>query len=317
MISPVQIYPGRFPSWHNGARPGRALAIGLLLAVASSCSPIAAPPLPTLPLPVDSTPTPPPSPEVMPTASPTIDCSAMPGRLADGVYHSLILHADMPFRVYLPPCYGAAHAEYPALYLLHGTPLASSDWESMGVADLANQAIQKSEWPAFIMIMPHVPDSIYSNTDGGPNSYEAELVDGLVSFVDLAYQTDPRPQARALAGISRGGVWALEIGLRNPDIFSLVAAISPSLAVNNPRPAYDPLAIARNLANPPRLLLMAGDHDWARDGTEQLDQLLTARGVPHQYVVFPGGHEQSAWQASLKPLIASLVSGWQLNNNGR
>jgi enterochelin esterase-like enzyme len=246
----------------------------------------------------------------MPTATSTVDCMTTPGQLTGGVYHSLILHEDMPFRVYLPPCYSAANKAYPTLYLLHGTPLASSDWESMGVADLANEAIRKSEWPAFIMIMPHVPDSMYTNTDGGPNSYEAELVDGLVSFIDLEYRTDPRPQARALAGISRGGVWALEIGLRNPDVFSTVAAVSPSLAVNNPRPAYDPLAIARNPVNPPRLLLLAGDQDWARDATEQLDQLLTARGIPHQYVVFPGKHEEAAWQASLKPLIVSLISGW-------
>jgi enterochelin esterase-like enzyme len=310
MIFPVLTYLERLPSWHLGGRLGRALAMGLLMVLASGCSPIAALPLPTLSSPGDSTPTPPPSPEVVPTASPTVDCSTMPGRLADGVYRSLILREDMPFRVYLPPCYDNSHAAYPALYLLHGTPSDSSDWERMGVADLASEAIDKSEWPAFIMVMPHVPDSMYSNTDGGPNSYEAELVDGLVSFVDLAYRTDPRPQARALAGISRGGVWALEIGLRNPDVFSTVAAVSPSLAVNNPRPAYDPLAIARNLVNPPRLLLMAGDHDWARDATEQLDQLLTARDVPHQYVVFPGKHEESAWQASLKLLLASLVSGW-------
>lgn len=234
----------------------------------------------------------------------------MPGQIANGAYHSLILNEDIPFRVYLPPCYDETGAAYPVLYLLHGTPLASSDWERMGVADLATSEIQRADWPAFIMIMPHAPDPMYTNTDGGPNSFEAEVVDGLVSYVDLTYRTDPRPQARALAGISRGGVWALEIGLRNPDVFSAVAAVSPALSVNNPRPAYDPLAIARNMAKAPRLFLLAGDHDWAREGTEQMDQVLSAGGIAHDYLVFPGMHELAAWQASLKPLLASLVSAW-------
>ncbi len=310
MISLVSGYQGRFPSWRYRRGPARVVTVGLVLALASGCSQIPATSLPDLPLPLNSTRTPAPTLELMLTATPTVDCARMSGHIADGAYRSLILNEDIPFRIYLPPCYDETGASYPVLYLLHGTPLASSDWEQMGVAEMATDAIQRGEWPAFIIIMPQAPASMYANTDGGPNSFEAELVDGLVSYVDLAYHTDPRPQARALAGISRGGVWALEIGLRNPDVFSSVAAVSPALAVNNPRPAYDPLALARNLATAPRLFLLAGDHDWARDGTEQLDQVLTAGGIPHEYVIFPGKHELSAWQASLKPLLASLVSGW-------
>lgn len=310
MIPPVYGHPGRFASWHCRQGPVQALGIGLVMAIATGCGRVPATPLPTPPLLASATPAPVPSPKVLPTATPTVDCAGMSGRIADGAYNSLILDQDIPFRIYLPPCYDEMGEAYPVLYLLHGTPLASSDWERMGVAELATAEIQKGEWPAFIMVMPHAPASMYTNTDGGPNSFEAELVEGLVSHIDLTYRTDPRPQARVLAGISRGGVWALEIGMRNPDVFSWVAAVSPALAVNNARPPYDPLVIARSLAHAPHLFLLAGDHDWARQGTEQMDQVLTAGGIPHEYVVFPGMHELAAWEASLKPLLTSLVSGW-------
>ena len=91
------------------------------------------------------------------------------------------------------------------LYLLHGYPYDETEWATLGLDLTVAGSVLSGEWPPFLVVMPRVPDPLYRSTDGGPGSYEEEMVDGLVSFIDLTFQTDPRPERRAIAGISRGG----------------------------------------------------------------------------------------------------------------
>lgn len=214
-------------------------------------------------------------------------------------------------RVFVPPCHGLLDESYPVLYLLHGYPYNETEWATLGLDLLVASAILDGEWAPFLVVMPRVPDPLFRSTDGGPGSYEAELVDGLVSFIDLTYRTDPRPERRAIAGISRGGVWSLEIGLNNPDVFHAVGAISPALALNSARPAYDPgFIVRRGEPLPPRIYLLAGEGDWAREATQDFDQLLSGLEIAHEYVVYPGGHDDASWAPHLKPMIAYLIGAW-------
>jgi enterochelin esterase-like enzyme len=50
------------------------------------------------------------------------------------------------------------------------------------------------------------------NTSGGPGTYEPQIVDELVPLIDPHLPTDAQRKTRAIGGISRGGVWSLEIG---------------------------------------------------------------------------------------------------------
>jgi enterochelin esterase-like enzyme len=289
----------------------RALAalICLLALAQSACgvTPLAPTPgiAPTPNSPLSYTETP------IPAPTPTSDCRALPGRVDSITYPSLLLEEPIPVRVYVPPCHEETEQAFPTLYLLHGYPYDETEWGALGLDLLVAGAVMSGEWPPFLVVMPRVPDPLFRSTDGGPYSYEAELTEGLVSFIDLTYHSDPRPDRRAIAGISRGGVWSLEIGLNNPDVFAAVAAISPALQLNSARKEYDPIYIVRRGEPlPSRIYLLAGDGDWAREATQDFALLLEGLGVAHEYVVYEGGHDDPSWAPALKPMIAYLIEDW-------
>jgi enterochelin esterase-like enzyme len=215
-------------------------------------------------------------------------------------------------RVYLPACYDRVPDRYPVVILLHGWPFTESHWEDLGVVKVVDQGILEEGWHPFIMAMPLQPEPLFTHTDGGADSYEAELVQGLLPYVEKTFRTARDPAARAIAGISRGGVWALEIGFRNPQVFGEVAALSPALAVNYARPAYDPLEIAESgsATLPARIFLGAGDVDWARQETLALGDALTASGGAPDLQIVSGDHVSATWQALMPAMFRYLTAPW-------
>jgi hypothetical protein len=229
--------------------------------------------------------TPPSSSTPAPSATSTepANCRS-PGRVVNGTYPGVVLQEPIPYRVYLPPCYDPGFGPYPTLYALHGKPFDDSHWDDLGLDEAAEAGIVAGNWPPFLIVMPYVPEPLLSNTDGGPGSYEQELLEGLIPYIESGYASDPRPASRAVTGISRGGVWALEAGLLHPEVFGSVAALSPALAVNQPRPSIIP---DRLRPRTPPAAPGAGETDWpgatngSRDPGEGGTEVIT--------LIVPGG----------------------------
>jgi len=229
-------------------------------------------------------------------------CDQATGEIEAGSYPAVAVPGELPYLIYLPPCYPELGQSYPAVYLLHGYPYDERHWLELGAEQVANQGLDEQNWQPFLMVMPLQPEPLFRNSDGGPGSYETELLDGIVAYVDKTYQSDP--SRRGLAGVSRGGVWALEIGFRNPSAFVAVAALSPALAVNSARPPYDPFEIVRSADSlPPLLLLLAGDQDWAAPETERLSDALEAEGFEHSYLVVSGDHNDPTWAGAMSSTL--------------
>ena len=256
-------------------------------------------------------PSPTPEPSRTPTPTPVV-CNEASGRLIAMSYPGAILSRDIPLEVYLPPCYNAAVEDYPSVILLHGKPFSQADWDDLGADELVDEGIRQGIWPPFILVIPVQPEPLFSETDGGPGSYETELMQGLLPYVETTFRTRRSTADRAIAGISRGGVWALEIAFRNPDAFGEVAALSPALALNYARPAYNPLDIARLGAQaiPPRIYLGAGETDWARLKTVDLAEALEAHGEAPVFESVVGGHESVTWQALMPGMFEYLTAAW-------
>ena len=68
----------------------------------------------------------------------------------------------------------------------------------------------------------------------------------------------------------------------------------------------DPVALAGAVdpARAPRLWLDAGDADPWAPRAAALHALLVARGVPHDYRVWPGGHEGAYWRGHVADYLA-------------
>jgi enterochelin esterase-like enzyme len=244
----------------------------------------------------------------VPTIESTPECLDDSGEWLDFPYLGTAVEGEVSTTVYLPPCYDVRSTRYPVAYFLHGKPYTEDQWLDLGLAELVEKGTQAGTLPAMILVLARQPEPLFSGSDGGPDSYEMEFLEGLMASTDQAFRTEPSPDRRAIVGISRGGVWALEIALRNPDRIGAVAALSPALAVNAARPAYDPPRLASTApALPARLMLGAGDTDWARRATEELAAVLQTRGAAIGLIIVPGGHTDPTWESML-PAVLDFLS---------
>ncbi|NLE99419.1 MAG: esterase family protein [Anaerolineales bacterium] len=241
------------------------------------------------------------------TETPNVPAS----RIEEHSYASSVTGVEERYLIYLPPAYDASEQRYPVLYLFHGWPIASSNWDLMGADEVANQAIITGQLPPFIIVMPLSTEGLFVWTSGGASSFEAQVINDLVPHIDATYRTWATREGRALGGISRGGVWSLEIAFMHPDLFGVVAAHSPALSVNLAPPAYDPFYLrTRPGVETLRIYLDAGDQDWAIRGTEQLHLKLEEQGIVHTYVVHEGRHHSSLWSAHMGEYLAFHAGGW-------
>jgi S-formylglutathione hydrolase FrmB len=152
--------------------------------------------------------------------------------------------ADRDVSVYLPPSYAKEKGRrYPVLYLLHGFTDSDDRWFGLrqhfiNVPLTADKAFAAGV-PEMIIVMPNAftkfHGSMYSNsvTTG---DWEAFIAQDLVSFVDGHYRTIPDRASRGLAGHSMGGYGTVRLGLKSPEVFSNLYALSPCCMAPNMNP---------------------------------------------------------------------------------
>ncbi len=246
----------------------------------------------------------------IPTEPPDHICMENSVRLEHISYPGRVSPDLVPVIIYLPPCYDDLDRRFPVLYLLHGQPQGENHWQILGVEAALEDAYGDGTLPPFLVVMPRQPEPLFSSTDGGPGSYEDEFINGLVPFIDRTYRTIAQGDSRGLAGVSRGGVWALEIGFRNVDIIQRVGALSPALNVNYARPEHDPFSLILLGELPSTIFLMSGDADSAFEKTLELSEALHKADIEHEYVLASGNHESITWRAILPELLHYLADDW-------
>ncbi len=64
---------------------------------------------------------------------------------------------------------------------------------------------------------------------GQTNNWEDYIVNDVIGQVDKRYRTEPRREARAIAGLSMGGFGAYSIGLRHSELFISIGSTSGAL----------------------------------------------------------------------------------------
>jgi enterochelin esterase-like enzyme len=280
----------------------------------------ARPPVGT-PVPPTWTPTPPPTAappvQTLVLPSPTPDCRQEPGRIERGTFYSAVIGRTQPYRVYLPPCYRADGPPLPVVYMLHGSIQNDSHWDDDGLDEAATAAIHAGQAAPFVIAMPAGDlDGTYNHTSGGPGSFEQVMLEEFIPMIQQVYNVRSDRGGRAIGGLSRGAVWALEIAFRHPDLFISVGGHSNAVSVALAPPPYDPLVLAAQAPGIEqlRIYLDAGEYDWYREGGVQLDAILTQRGIPHTYIVNPGTHDDAYWQAHVAEYVAFYAAPWSASS---
>lgn len=265
--------------------------------------------LPATPIPTQIAPTSTP----IPTATPApLVCPYLRGRTETASFSSQAMGEKVHYLVHLPPCYDRYQDKaFPVLYLFHGWPMDETHWDSLGIDELVDDWMVRSLVGPFIIVMPGVSqDGLYVDSSGGARSFEGMVVDELVPLIDETYATWQSPAGRAVGGISRGGVWSLEIALRHQDVFGAVGAHSPALSLNRPLPQYDPFRLVQEDISGLRFYLDAGDKDWARPSAFKLRDVLVELEADVVYQEHIGAHVDGLWQSGLADYVDYYALKW-------
>jgi enterochelin esterase-like enzyme len=208
--------------------------------------------------------------------------------------------------VYAPPGYDASNEDYPVLYLLHGGGEDERGWSTQGRADLIldNLIAENKAEPMLVVMM----DGNLGSRDSFKQSlqtFEQELKQSVIPFVENNYRVAPGAENRALAGLSMGGLQTLYAGVRNTDMFSHLGVFSSGWFADNAelsKPEYafmkeNAASINNNLKS--FWLSMGGEEDIAYKNNKAMMAKFDELGIKYYYSEYPGGHTWPVWRHNL------------------
>ena len=143
------------------------------------------------------------------------------------------LDGDSPDRdvfVYLPPSYQTqANRRYPVVYTLHGYGLHAEQW--VGFANFGALERDLAAGTAKEMILVSADAfSIYNGAfyskSAATGDWETFLAVELVNYIDSHYRTLANRASRGLMGHSMGGYGTFRLGMKHPEVYSSLFAMS-------------------------------------------------------------------------------------------
>jgi enterochelin esterase-like enzyme len=222
-------------------------------------------------------------------------------------YHSTTVGVDRQTLVYTPPGY-SEEKKYNVLYLLHGIGGDEREWYYNGSPHyILDNLYADQKLEPMIVVLPNGRAMVNDDPVGDIfdpekvrafETFEFDLLNDLIPFIDSTYPVLTGRDNRALAGLSMGGGQALNFGLGHLDAFAWVGAFSaapntkaPTALVPNPAATADSIS---------RLWISCGTNDGLLFISQQTHDYLQQYNVPHIYSLVEGAaHEWKVWKYGL------------------
>jgi poly(3-hydroxybutyrate) depolymerase len=134
--------------------------------------------------------------------------------------------AKRRFLVYVPPGYETSDEGYPVVYALHGW---QSDYEQLDKMGLQlNSLIDEGEARPMILVYPDGGNAYkgsWYQSSPTIGDYEGYITGELADLIDANYRTLPDRESRGITGCSMGGMGAIHLAFKYPDVFSVAAPV--------------------------------------------------------------------------------------------
>jgi enterochelin esterase-like enzyme len=228
------------------------------------------------------------------------------GKIDTVLYPSKTVGVTRRCIIYTPPGF-SMDKKYPVLYLLHGIGGDEKEWLNGGQPQviLDNLYAEKSIEP-MIVVLPNgramKDDRAVGNIFDSAKvqafaTFERDLLDDLIPFIEKTYPVYKDRENRAIAGLSMGGGQALNFGLGNLNEFAWIGGFSsapntkkPEVLVPHPEEAKKKLKL---------LWISCGDDDGLIIFSQRTHDYLEQKKVPHIYYIEPGVHDFKVWKNGL------------------
>ena len=258
------------------------------------------------------------------------------GQVRDIWYHSKVTGSWRHAMIYLPPGYDAdTKKRYPVLYLQHGGGEDETGWIRQGRANfILDNLIAAGEAKPMIIVMalgyarrpdsagPAVTGPTLGTAQGAQaranmaKTFEDDVTQALIPFIDRTYRTIPDRDHRAMAGLSMGGFQTFHVTLNNLHLFSHIGGFSGAAGLLEDSAIdfktdfngvfADPAAFAKKVHV---LYLGVGTAEAERFTTRirGLHKALEDAGITHVYWESPGtDHEWQTWRRNLKDFASRI-----------
>jgi enterochelin esterase-like enzyme len=260
------------------------------------------------------------------------------GQVREVWYNSKVTGTWRHAVVYLPPNYDTqTKARYPVLYLQHGGGEDETGWIRQGRANfILDNLIASGSCKPMIAVMAYgyarragqSPPDLTGKPFGSPEmlkamqdmaaTFEDDMTQALIPYVDSTFRTLPDRNNRAMAGLSMGGMQTFQVTLNHLDLFSYIGGFSGAggmLVLGDrkldPKTDYngvfaDPAAFGKKVH-----LLWIGvgtvEPERMRAGIQRLHVSLNEASIQHVFYESPGtDHEWQTWRRDLKEFAPRL-----------
>lgn len=244
-----------------------------------------------------------------PKPTPTIDtCIFEEGELVESSLATDNSEYPLDFIVYLPPCYSQQiGGYYPVLYLIHGQSYLQDQWIRLGAADTANRLILSGEMTPLIIVMPRDRDWGQPSVD----IFGEVFIDLLIPYMDATYRTIPDRAYRAIGGLSRGGGWAINLGFKNWELFSIIGLHSPAILWED-KSSLSGWIEDIPTESFPRLFLDVRDRDinYSKESVILLESIFSQHQLPYTLYEVEGYHNEDSWGNYIERYMRFYTLDW-------
>jgi enterochelin esterase-like enzyme len=242
----------------------------------------------------------------MPKGYDTVQPGAQVGKIDTIQYQSKTVGSKRKALVYTPPGFDKKK-KYPVFYLLHGIGGDEKEWLKGGNPQLIlDHLYSENKIQPMIVVMPNgramKDDRATGNIMAADKvaafaTFEQDLLNDLIPFVESKYPTLKDRENRAIAGLSMGGGQSLNFGLGNLDKFAWVGGFSSAPNTKVPTELMpDPEEAKKKLK---LLFISCGDNDRLLTFSKRTHDYMFEHSVPHVYYLEPGVHDFKVWKNGL------------------
>ncbi|WP_296634090.1 alpha/beta hydrolase-fold protein [Polaribacter sp.] len=225
--------------------------------------------------------------------------------------------------VYLPPNYATSTKRYPVIYMHDAQNLFDAKTSYAGewnVDETLNNYFKTTKKGFIVVGIENGGEKRIEEYTPWPNKkygggkgavYIDFLVNELKAYIDENYRTKTKSNHTAIIGSSLGGLISFYGGLKYPDVFGKIGALSSSFWFSNNSYAF---ASRNSNTKNTKLYLLIGDKEGGSmvSDTEKMEQLLLEKGFPKENlktkIVAGGKHTESFWKDEFLETILFLYN---------
>jgi enterochelin esterase-like enzyme len=242
------------------------------------------------------------------------------GTMRDETYYSSTLGQNRQVLVYTPPSYDRPRAPLPVLYLYHGFGDTRYSWITEGrLAQILDNLLAEGKVVPMVVVVPEahaLPTEDIPGTDHTPylgknqQAVDEELFHDIIPYIVTHYSISDEPRDRAIAGLSMGGLQAVETGIVHLGYFRWIGAFSPGVRPGALSEEFKNALQDREKINQSLLLfdIVCGDNDKVvGEDVTKLEDQLKQENVQHVYTLVPGGtHSMFVWRSALYNFLQQI-----------